>query len=108
MSAIADIPSPQPAPTERGGGQTGGMQMTAPTSQIAMLEGAGRDAFDVFFRNRHIGVIVGANSGKARCYFDMNASRGSKRMFPTAQSAVAYLLDRREKRIAKRLYGEAA
>jgi hypothetical protein len=72
------------------------------TNQIAMLDWAGDDAFDVFLGNRFVGIIARASTNAVRCYFNSTATAGSARRFPDAQTAVAYLLARRERRIEKR------
>lgn len=68
----------------------------------AMLDWAGDDAFDVFLRNRHIGIVAKASTNAVRVYFNSTATAGSTRRFPNAQAAIGYLVERRERLIAKR------
>ena len=75
--------------------------MTEAQQTIAHLDAAGINAYDVFLRNRHIGIIANAGTNKVRCYFNMTATKGSTRRFASDQDAVGYLVERRERRLAK-------
>lgn len=44
------------------------------------------------------GIIADQKDGTVRVYFNSNATRGSKRKFPSRQAALGFIHARREKR----------
>jgi len=64
-----------------------------------MLDGAGIEAFDVTAKSgAYRGLVVKKPQGHWAVYFDSNATRGSARKFPTIQSALAFMAERRAKK----------
>lgn len=63
------------------------------------LEPAGINAFDVKTRNgAFCGVIAQSPNGEWRVFFNMTATKGSQRRFPSPQDAVAFIRARRIKK----------
>ncbi len=63
------------------------------------LDYAGINAFDVTTRRgAFCGVIAQTNKGDWMVYFNSTATKGSKRRFPNAETAIAFIYDRRVKK----------
>jgi hypothetical protein len=60
------------------------------------LESAGTNAFDIRTRRgAYCGLIVQAKGGDWKVFFNMEATKGSQRRFPSADAAVKFIRDRR-------------
>jgi len=63
------------------------------------LEYAGINAFDVKTRRgAFCGIIAQSKQGDWRVFFNMTATKGSQRRFPSAQDAIRFIYDRRVKK----------
>jgi hypothetical protein len=63
------------------------------------LDHAGINAFDVTTRRgAFCGIISQTAKGDWRVFFNMTATKGSQRRFPTAQDAIVFIRDRRVKK----------
>jgi hypothetical protein len=63
------------------------------------LTDAGINAFDLHnSRKSYCGTIAQSKKGDWRVFFNMTATKGSQRRFPTIQDAVAFIRDRRIKK----------
>lgn len=63
------------------------------------LESAGNNAFDVRTRKGgYCGIIAQSKQGDWRVFFNMTATKGSARRFPSPQAAIAFIYDRRVKK----------
>jgi hypothetical protein len=63
------------------------------------LESAGINCFDLFTRRgAFCGVISQTTKGDWRVFFNMTATKGSQRRFPSPEAAVEFIFSRRVKK----------
>lgn len=63
------------------------------------LDHAGINAFDVTTRRgAFCGIIAQSKQGDWRVFFNMTATKGSARKFPSPEAAISFIRDRRVKK----------